>query len=315
MSRRVFDYKTVKDRISVIVPIFGNFDRKRVNLTLQSLTKQKEVDLEIVVAEQSSKPLINISQINNFNVKYVHLPPYNLADNRYFRPGFVRNVAARNSSGEYLYNTDGDVILINPLFLANALETFKTGLYRPIMRRLPLENFHEFYEQSEMEGLEKAISNLNMDQPYLATSKKNPIKMRVFEKEESGKRKIFLYTEGDHKKYLSDPSNKGKEPIFSTLNTHAGAILMRRDHFEDVGGYCVQFAGWGCHDADLQWKLRESFSIEQFPHDYRFEVLHLDHERNYFSHERWMKNREIQKRRRVQGVIKSVEEDLQQNVS
>jgi len=310
MSRKVFDYEIVKNRVSVIVPLFGDFDRTRFYLALQSLGNQKGIDLEVVIAEQSGSPSIDVSQLE-INVKYLHVPSNNLVDGKYFRPGFVRNLAAKNSNGEYLYNTDGDIIFTNPNFLVNSLRIFKTGLYRPPMRRLPLENFQEFFEENMKNGLGNAIANLSIEHPYLATSKKNPIKMKVFEKHEEERKKIFLYTEGDHKKYLSDPSNKGKEPVFSTLHTHAGAILMKREHFEIVGGYCEQFAGWGCHDADLQWKLREIFKIEEFPNDSKFEVLHLDHERSYFSKERLSKNIEIQNRRRTQGIIKSIEEDLQ----
>ena len=60
-------------------------------------------------------------------------------------------------------------------------------------------------------------------------------------------------------------------------------------------------------------KLPPLQSAKPFPKFPEFEVLHLDHERGYFSQERWIKNRETQNRRRSQGVLKSIEEDLDES--
>src|SRR5690606_33684880 len=98
-------------------------------------------------------------------------------------------------------------------------------------------------------------------------------------------------------------------PRFSTLDVHGGGILMRREQFDLIGGYCEQYSAWGCHDADIQWKLRNIFELEQFPYETNFEVLHLDHERDYFNQYMWQVNRSIQKRRKDVGVIDAIMED------
>ena len=102
---------------------------------------------------------------------------------------------------------------------------------------------------------------------------------------------------------------KGSEPKYSTLNVHAGATFMKREHFLAVGGFCEQFTAWGCHDADLQWKLKGQFNLFEFPNFPEYEVLHLDHERGYFDKLRWQANREIQQARRLKGANVAILED------
>ena len=316
LRKRINPGYTVYDKISVIVPVYGQFNIDRVWMSLASILAQRDVEMEIVLAEQSDYTNIEFSRIDP-RIRHIHIPKKDLVDEKYFVPGRIRNFAARASNGEFIYNNDGDMLFQNPAFLRKSLDLIKSGedvvLYRPPMRRLPIENFEEFRSVFDGSGLELALSFLDRSKPYVATTQSNPIRMSVFRKNESGREKVFLYTETDHKRYREDTSNQGKEPMFSTLDTHAGGILMKRSQFDLVGGYCELYAAWGCYDADLQWKLRELFGLHQFPNFPEFEVLHLDHERGYFSQERWIKNRETQNRRRLQGVLKSIEDDLDES--
>ncbi len=300
----------VNGRISVIIPLFGEFDRKRVQLSLDSLFWQKGVDLEIVLAQQSNPLLPILASVVETVPSFI---PHQPITSDYFIPGKIRNVAIRNSTGEFIYNSDGDIIFTNPYFFRDILSLGKTPICRPPMRRLPIENFDEFATVMNNTNLQTALGELDVSNPYIATTHKNPIKMKVFRTKEKEKHKVFLYTEPDHNIYKTNPLNQGKEPVFSTLNVHAGGTLMKRREFEYVGGFCESFIGWGCHDADIQWKLGEVYGAEQFSERREFEVLHLDHARQYFSQERWLKNREIQKRRRQEGVLVAILDDFSKN--
>ena len=296
-------------KVSVIIPVYRSFDQIRVLMAIDSLKMQKGVNLEIVVAEQSDNPRLE----NVEGVHYVPIPDIHRRKRDHFIPGLVRNIAAKNSSGEFLYNNDGDIIFHNPNFLAEGLKLMgqdKTKIfYRPLMRRLPVECFEDFKAFWESRGIQGALEQLDMSEEYLAKTPGTKVGMKVFKKFESGRNKVFLYTTTDHERYKNEPNREGQEPRFSTLDVHGGGILMRREQFDLVGGYCEAYSAWGCHDADIQWKLRNVFVLEQFPYETNFEVLHLDHERGYFNQERWKANRSIQKRRKSGNVIDAIMED------
>lgn len=297
--------------VSVAIPLYGVFDQERVHLVLESMVLQRDISLEVVVAEQSEMPSLVEKDLPPL-VKYIHIPISN-KKGEFFRPGLIRNLSVKNCTNPIIYSSDGDVIFQNPDFLRESIELLG-GLHgaimlRPPIRRLPVECFGEFKEDFEAEGIEFALKELDRTQPYIANTNLNKVVMRIFKKYESGRMKTFLYTEGDYEAYVKNLA-KGHEPFYSTLETHAGGTLMLKSQFEEVGGFCLRFAGWGCQDADLQWKLKESFGFLQFPDESKFEVLHLDHSKTYFSREQWMENREIQRLRRESGIEFSISEDI-----
>jgi len=141
-SRKASDIEIGK--VSVIIPVYRSFDPTRVFMTIDSLKMQKGVNLEIVIAEQSDNPKLGDVE----GVNYVPIPNVHRREGTHFIPGLVRNIATKNSSGEFLYNNDGDIIFHNQYFLANGLKLMVQNevnvLYRPLMRRLPVECFEDF---------------------------------------------------------------------------------------------------------------------------------------------------------------------------
>ncbi len=310
ISLKEFRRRTYDDIISVIIPLYKQFDPARVQISIDSLKQQQKVNLDIVVAEQSNEPTFHEQE----GISYVFIPNGEVEKQKYAIPGLIRNKAARRSSGDYLYNSDGDIVYCNPFYFAEILELIKTGdgvsLCRPPMRRLSIEDFEGFRRMWEELGLEKALANLDMSNDFAAKLPGSPVSILPFRKKESGRLKTFLYSSSDLGRYNEDPNLKGSEPKYSTLSVHAGATFMKIEHFWAVGGFCEKFVAWGCHDADLQWKLRNRFSLFEFPNFPEYEVLHLDHEREYFDRERWQANREIQRSRRSGGVDMAISDDL-----
>lgn len=304
-----FNGKEYPDYISVIIPLYKSFNPTRVQMSIDSLRQQQKVNLEIVVAEQSDKPNFPEQE----DVSYVFVPQIETRDKKAI-PGLVRNSAARVSSGRYLYNSDGDIVYINPFYFAEILELIKTGnevaLYRPPMRRLPLEDFESFAKIWREIGLQEALNILDMSLDFTARMSGSSISIIPFRKKESGRLKTFLYSSTDRKRYCEGPMLKGSEPKYSTLSVHAGGTFMEREHFWAVGGFCEQFSAWGCHDADLQWKLKSRFNLFELPNFPEYEVLHLDHERGYFDKEVWQANRKIQQLRREAGANQAILEDV-----
>lgn len=289
-----------KGLVSVIIPLYGEFNPERIKMCIDSIKNQRGVDLEIVVVEQSKEPQL----LGLMDITYLHQTP-TLSEDGFYVPGRVRNTAGKIARGEFIYNNDGDILFFNEGYLKQLIALLTDSpnlcLYQPPMRRLPIENFEEFKRRFNSGGIKLAISTLDLSQPHGATYTNQPIRIRHFKKMVGGKEEISVATETDHRKYLSG-QNKGKEPFFYTLEIHAGGILMKNSQFDRIGGYCEDYAGWGCHDEDIQWKLRTLFDLQKIPNKKDLEVLHLDHPRPYFSEVRWTKNREIQKNRKNFGV-------------
>ena len=305
--------KTQDGLISIIIPIYGTFDIKRLILTTDSIMLQKGVNIEIIVSEQGISPRLE-GKLNS-SVKYIftyHQPKVDLSD---FNPGRIRNLAVTLANGEFLYTTDADILFVNPYYISNLIELIQQNqllaLYRPPMRRLVKENFEEFLNSVNSVGIRRAISLLDFSQPYIATTDGKKRRLKVVTRQKNEYEKTFTTSMENFQKYISDPSLRGKEPTIWTEDRHCGANFMRRSQFDMVGGYCEKFINWGCEDSDLQWKLSQVFDLQLIPKEQRYEVLHLDHPRNYFSAEMWARNEEICAQRKQQGIIKSVKEDME----
>lgn len=300
-----------KGMVSVVIPIYGSFDIQRLFLTIESIKNQEGVDIEIIVSEQGESPKLK-EKLDN-SVKYTftqHIPSLDLSD---FNPGNVRNLAIKQTSGEFIYTIDADVIFLDKYFLKKSKELLEQNprlvLYRPFMRRLPLENFEEFTEMVENKGIRNTIKSLNISQEYLATTEGVKRELKVVTKDTDEYEKTFTTSMDEFKRYISDDSLKGQEPKIWSENRHCGSNFFRREQFEIVGGYCEDFINWGCEDSDLQWKLKEVFDLQFFPGEEKFMVMHLDHEMGYFSPEMWKRNEEICSERKQKRILKVAKED------
>ncbi|MEK6874787.1 MAG: glycosyltransferase family 2 protein [Nanoarchaeota archaeon] len=297
---------TKTPELSVIVPIYGWFDLARARVSVKSILSQKDIDYEVIVSEQGESRRFPEMP----NVKHVfkyHRPQTELSD---FNTGNVRNEAIMLATGKFVYTNDADIIFLEPDYLAKSVEAIRESpnkvLYRPFMRRLPLDEFNEFERRIQELGIDKAVESLDLSQEYLATLNSKSRKIRVFEKD-SIYRKIFTAFEEDFQSYVGDDKNKGREPMFWNENRHGGGNLFRIEQFKDVGGYAEEFIAWGCEDSDLQWKFREVYNLQFFPEN--LEVMHLDHPKGYFSPEIWARNEEISRRRIQEGLEKIIERD------
>ena len=133
-------------KISVIIPLYGTFDSERVYISIDSLKNQKNVNLEISVVEQSDSPRF----LGLDGIIYIHIKPVFSSDG-FLIPGLVRNIAVKNSDGDFIYNNDGDIIFRNQNYLCNLLKLMEESenicLCHPFMRRLPIENFENFRDR------------------------------------------------------------------------------------------------------------------------------------------------------------------------
>jgi len=173
--------RIIKDRISVIIPIYGEFDKRRTIISVESILQQRQVDFQIIISEQGTNA--QMKPFSDRRVKYVfnrHIPKEDLSD---FNPGRVRNYALDIADGEFIYTNDADIVFINPNFLKESIDLIKTdrnlSLIRPPMRRLVIDQFESFWELYNDRGIEGALVDLDLSQDYIATldGKDRPLKV------------------------------------------------------------------------------------------------------------------------------------------
>ena len=272
---------------SIIIPIYGNFDKKRLDIVKESILQQKGLDVEIILPDEKQiKPPINCSKLINQG--------YSI------------------SKGNFVYISDADVVLASNTFLGDAAEySQKNGnliLTRPKMRRLLLEDWEWFQELFKSDGI-ASLQKLDFSQEHLVTPFNKPRQIKVFKKFENGRLKTFIASQKDFEEYISDDNHQGEEPKYWNQERHCGGTFLTRNQFKRVGGYCEQFIGWVCWDADFQWKLKSLFEADYFPEECSFEVIHLDHSKEYFDKQKWEHDKKLQELRRNLGAMKCSEYD------
>lgn len=303
--------KFIKNKVSVVIPLYGQFDVRRAILSIESILLQKNVDLEIIISEQGINPKMNL--FSDERIKYTfkkHIPKKELSD---FNPGKIRNDAVKLAKGEFIYTNDADIIFLNPNYLKECIRLIKTdsnlSLNRPPMRRLTIDQFELFWKTYKEEGIKNTLNKLDFSQKYLAVLDKKERPLKVVTNESGDYKKTFTTSIENFKSYISDKSLKGKEPMIWMEDLHCGGNFIRIKNFNIVGKYCEKFINWGCEDSDLQWKLKEKLNLSFFPYKKKFEVLHLDHPKGYFSPEMWKRNEKISQERIQKGVEMAIFED------
>ncbi len=297
-----------KPELSVLVPFFGNFDRRRLELAMASVRAQSEKGIEFLICTGRKAINCDINSLS-FDTEGV-LSIFGSGNSNLPQDmprGAIYNQGIKVARGEYLYISDSDIVFPNRFFeeLIETAKTLNTPLQRPMMRRLLLPDFEQFYTMASSRGIEESLNALDFSQEFVVKLDKNPRDLRVFRKWENGRMKTFVITDEDFIEYSSNPENKGAEPKFFNQERHCGSTFARKKEFEYIGGCCEKFISWGCWDADLQWKLKEIYGISYMSG----EVIHLDHNKGYFNKDRWKVDRKFQERRRARGANQCITDD------
>jgi len=281
-----------KKSISVIFPVYNNFDYKRLIMSVKSALCQKGINVEAVVVESNLEPTLeHLKNINN--IKYVFLP-HDISINEKYNTGLIRNYGVAASSCDILYLTDADIVFTRDKYLKNVVhELCKSEnliLYKPFMRRLLIEFIDEFWNKCEEIGVSDAIKTLNISQEYVATMRDCQRPMVVSDTYRGG-------NEGRWTCSFKDIINKSKANNLYSYSTlyysvrHYGGTILRKKHFYEIGGFSSEFYGWGSEDYDLHWKLSEKFNLDFLKEGLDFEVIHLDHDKPYFTNDIWRDNK------------------------
>lgn len=299
--------------ISVIIPIYGDFDSKRLQLVLKACKRQKGINLEFVVSEQNLKPQFE-AIAKEMNVTYTYASIESQENGKVlFNTGLVRNEGIRISSGDFLYLTDADIIFIDEEYLLHLTRLSKelnSTLTKPPMIRLLEPSFEDFYESVQQRGITYALSQLDLSGQVTSIE---PIdyQLRTIQRKD----RTLTISEDLFERFKKDSSLRPLAPTLFYDTAHLGGIFVSRQKFDSVVGYCERFYTWGYEDSDLQWKLAQIAAIEEIPSKVRFKVLHLDHPKSYFCPEQNEINRAIAEARMQEPILEVIRSDLEYGIS
>lgn len=293
------------EKVSVVIPFYGKAQSGHLNLAVDSILSQKNIDVDLVLAGINTSTRIN--SLDGISTHPVEQVP------EVVKTGAVINNGLRSVNGEFVYVTDADILLTHSNYLRQLVEYSNNGrvaLKRPPMRRLMLEDFDWFSSLVQAKGLDYSITQFDFSDDYIVKPRGAFRPMRVFPKFENGREKVFIASEKDFQEYASDDRNKGDEPRYFNQDRHCGGVFSTKESFVNVGGYHEGFISWGVWDADVQWKLEKEIGMELIPNTQDYNVIHLDHEKGYFSKAKWEHDRELQFERRKKGFQECVREDV-----
>lgn len=279
-------------QVSVVLPLFGNHLAKDSLPAVCRAWLQQDVPCEVVVAvTEGTKipPLVDSAADGRIRIV--------LADRGSISPGPLRNLAASASRAPMLYLGDADIAPLGTDFAGQALELLEDrAVIQPWMYRLVNPAEVRAWPAFERPGRGLAC-HVSVD----AEGRLVPL---------GGER--FSWRSPDLME-VTGPPGFGWPKDDGTLCSfpfHWGGILVRRESFDAVGGYCSRYVGWGCEDSDLIAKLEDRVGVVR-----AFKVaalklacLHFEHPRPYMLRH-FRANHAILAERLGAGVDAMIEED------
>ncbi|MCF7866212.1 glycosyltransferase [Candidatus Woesearchaeota archaeon] len=290
-------------KVSVIFPLYGTFDISRAYVVIDAVLAQEDVNVEVVVSEQGPKSRFKPSSKKIKHIFNQHIPSEDLSN---YNPGLIRNIGIKNSEGEFIYTNDSDILFTNPKYLSSLVNLMNEkpdlALFKPEMRRFPIQEFEMLHTMFEKEGIKHTIHSLIKTEEYITTISGRDYPIKIVTRPGRTYEKVYTAFIEKFQEYRSGDHLLGKEPLIFLENLHVGGNFFRRSQIDHVNGYCEDYINWGCEDSDLQWKIMHFFDLQRIPRGEDLDVLHLDHPKGYFNSEAWKKNEVRFKERREKGV-------------
>lgn len=294
--------------ISITHAIYGQFDERRLLLSIQSIQCTAHPLIEIIVAEQNTIPKFS-DYAKKLGVKYNFSRPKKINGNPLFNPGEIRNNALKLATGNYIYTNDSDVVFPNKDFFGDIINLMddmgNTAFQRPQMTRLIKESFESFYDSCSKVGIEEAINQLYKISDYEMSTEQRQSNLKIVNRRGT----IFTIDNDDFERYMNTPSLKGHEPTIWHASMHCGGTFAKKEQIEAVKGYSTAYKTWGFEDSDIQWKLSQIFPMEFFPNEEKYKVMHLDHPKGYFDAKAAKMNENTFNARKLAGINKAIEHD------
>lgn len=280
--------------VSVIIPLYGeHVGTFRLPHTVGAWLDQ-DTPTTVVVTTAGELPL-DAGVTARPGVRVVVAPASETA------PGLLRNIGAAQAGTPWIYLSDADVAPLSPTFLTDAIAAADDGAFvQPAMLRLPeappdlpVSRWRLADEPSDADRFCYVTAD------PAGTLRRLPGERIVWEDDVP-----MVYPPAGHG-HPDDAREVDLRPMF-----HWGSVLLRRERFDALGGYCAAYRGWGCEDDDFLVKLTGSAPVRHGWRDaLRLRLVHFEHARPYGG-EPLQANRELLKQRRKDGVAAMIEADV-----
>jgi hypothetical protein len=276
--------------VSVIIPLYGDHvGTFRLPVTVGAWLDQR-VPVTVVVATAGDLSLGDDVTARP-GVRVVEAPPTETA------PGLLRNVGAAHVDTPWVYLADADVAPLGADFLGRALDVAGDGAFvQPTMLRTTQAPPPRPVAEWRLVEESDRFCYVAVDEA--GTVRRLPGERIVWEDDAP-----MVYPPPG----LGHPDDAREvdlRPMF-----HWGSVLLRRDRFDDLGGYCTAYRGWGCEDDDLLVKLNGTAPVRYgWREAPELRLVHFEHARPYGG-EPLRRNRELLRERRRRGVAAMIEAD------
>ncbi len=296
-----------ESQVTVIIPVFGDAYENVLQPVLRSAAAQT-CAAEVILADASEHPAYRrICGLFPPVTRYLRMHTRCDFDLRPFNPAWLRNAAAAKASTRYMYFSDADVCFLGRSFLSDLLEwTRRTGTrvahFPPIIR--------VFGEACDIQ----------YENPVGSTAR--PQERPLFFRSSEGK--LFPLTEGEVRsgdgRYVTSQSSwrwfrekryrgRGYENHVWRSPFHYGGLLVDKECFDEVGGYCEDFFGWGCEDKDILWKLKTHYPCLDLSESSRVQLAHFEHQRPHFNRLSYERNAFLHQLRCGLGIDAAIARD------
>ncbi len=184
--------------------------------------------------------------------------------------GLLGNVAAEAAQGDWLYISDMDVVPLSRTYLRDAKAAAEAAggfLTQPRMLRLV--------------GMPPAGPPWRWALPESSDTVCFVRRGELDELVHLPGETVFVWSDFDGQLWVDPPAHlaASRAGEFSRRPAlHWGAVLVDRQRFASVGGYCEQYVGWGCEDEDLLHKLTSTApEVKAWARHGELLCLHFEH--------------------------------------
>ncbi|MEV0374412.1 glycosyltransferase family 2 protein [Streptomyces sp. NPDC050636] len=298
-------------QVNVIIPLYGEHRARHVLKEVTESWLAQEVACEVLLVTAGDIPVTVASDIDGQRrVRVIRADPADQA------PGLLRNVGAEQASAPLLYLSDADIAPLGRDYLTRALRLAGKGvLAQPWMHRLtngplPLPAVEcRPPEQKNRCFVAVAPDGVLHVRPGEEILWKVPSSGDV----QGETPRARLPREGE---FPCDRPSEGATGNSADRQEwcapyHWGSMLLTRDLFRAVGGYCLQYAGWGGEDADLLVKVAARAPLTRgWQSDTSWRCLHFEHPASHRGTPEHLANNARYNARRAKGPESMIAQDL-----
>lgn len=253
---------------------------------------------EIILCEQN---FVATEWLKDFceasGIIYIYLPEPMKKSQR-GNMGLLKNTCVKRVTSDYICFSDTDIIFLNENYLGTLMQ-YMISSSHPILVRPPMLRLYEG-KQLLFDSIDR---NGNFDIRIYNPENHCAVQFNGEQIEACGKEKYKFFNNLPH-------FTRTCKPEIWQLTYHSGGIFVKTSTLLNVGGYGMEYFGWGLDDIDLQWKLNEAVGARAVSECVPgMSVLHFEHPSRY-DEILYQKNRTVFEQRRTQGLDAVIEKDV-----